>query len=231
MPEANPENPVTGGGDPAPTPKPETANPTGVVLTPAEYKALLEDRNKLAAKEAEAQAAAKLAEEARIAKLAADGKWQEALNKSAEAKDAEIAQFKGRAEQLLSERLTDKKEVAISAALAGVQWANEFAMSDARAVLDSRFEAVRDDAGTISVVDKATRRPAADVVKEWINSPASAHYRAPSTTGGSGSKGGDRSAPAVNEDQLMKPIDALIEVERLRRAQGNGNPYAPLRRN
>lgn len=153
----------------------------------------------------------------KAAKLSSlEQQWQ-AEREAAEAKQNEIMAQKGEVEQAfanerntwqaklqtaeqkytsLRDRLySERLDATINEALMGRELAGgdektkAAAASYARKVLRDDLIVVEGDDGTINVVDKASRRPAADVLRERLSSPELAIFLAPSTRGGSGTDG------------------------------------------
>ena len=58
-----------------------------------------------------------------------------------------------------------------------------------RRLIQDEFETVRDASGVLVVRDRASGRPAAEAIRERLDSPQYAIFFAPSSRGGSGSDG------------------------------------------
>jgi hypothetical protein len=132
----------------------------------------------LNAKIQEAEAAAKRAEAERLAR---DGEHKKALDLIQGESAAKLA-------KLTDKLVTTKRDQVVASSLMGVEWANEHAANQARALLMMEIEAVMGEDGDVIVRDK-TGRPAADAIKEKALSEAFAHFRKPSTQGGSANNG------------------------------------------
>jgi limonene-1,2-epoxide hydrolase len=231
----DPDPAAAGGGTPttpaaktdppaAPPPPPATPTPTAtrIEVTPDEYKRLLDDRNRLAEIEAQRQREVDDKENARLKALAEKGQAEEALAQLRTNKDAEVTRERDRANALEREILGDRKKVAISVGLDGVDWVSEKAARDARLILEERFEATRDAAGVVAIREKGTGKPAADVIKEWRASDDSAHYQKATTTGGAGAGATNRSAATTT------PADPVARMtEQLKQSIAGSRAGAP----
>jgi hypothetical protein len=153
-------------------------------------------------------------EQERLKALAEKGEVEKALTTLRESKEEEIRKANERANALESQILGGEKRTVVTASMLGTEFVSEIAASQARMILDARFEAIRDAAGNIAVRDKATLRPAGEVIKEWLASPESAHFRKPSTTGGAGSRGGERTAATGAAAEPEDVNEALIQMLR-----------------
>jgi hypothetical protein len=199
-------------GTPAPDPKPAEA--PKIALSVEEYQRLTQSQARLAEIEAEKRQLAEAKEQERLKALAEKGEVEKALTTLRESKEVEIRRANERADALESQILGGEKRTVVTSAMLGTEFVSEAAASQARMILDARFEATRDAAGNIAVRDKATLRPAGEVIKEWLASPESAHFRKPSTTGGAGSRGGERTTATGAATEPADVNEALIQMLR-----------------
>lgn len=218
---------------PTPTPAPaatDAAAVTGVTVSAEEYKTLLGNQAKLAEIEAQAQRDLNEAKQREIDALAKKGEVDQALLKLRESSADELKKEREKSTALETQILVDKKGSEITGLLLGTSFVSDAAAAQARQILDARFEAVRDAAGTVTVREKGTLKPAATVVKDWLASTDSAHFRKASTTGGAGAKGGDQTTATGDADKPMTVSDALIAREKARLAAPDNSFYGLTRR-
>ena len=207
---------------PAPTPAPK------IELTIEQWQRLNAAQDRLDAIEAENRVALEAKEAERLAALVAKGQADEALNQLRAAKDTAVKAATDRADGLEAQILGERKSGAIATHLLPASFVSEAAANQVKTILDSRFEAVRDaTTSTVTVREKGTGRPAADVIREFLASPDAAHFLRPSTQGGANATGGNRTTPtpAVTPEKPETVSDALIRMEREKRASPAGTHY------
>lgn len=223
-----------GGANPAPTPTPTpspapTETVTNVTVSAEEYKRLLESQSKLAEADAQREREAKDAEQRVIDALAKKGESDAALAKQRELSDAELKKARDRGDALEAQILSDRKSAAITNALLGVEFVSPAAAAQARDILDNLTEAVRDAAGVVTIREKSTHKAAVAMVKDWLASPDSAHFRKASTAGGAGANGGDKPAPTGGADKPMTVSEALIAHSKAQLANPDRSYYGLTR--
>ena len=173
------------------TPPPATPPPPPKVELPVEeYQRLVSLGSQLAELQRANQAALEAKEQERIKALAEKGQIEqalEALNKThADKLSAESQRYADLERQVFAE----KQSATISQALAGRAFVSPDAASQVQEILASKVEVVRDASGNLTAVDKLTRRPAGDVLRELLDSPSFAHFLAPvNPQGGAGQQG------------------------------------------
>ena len=204
------------------TPPPTT--PVMIQITTEEYRQSLERDRKLADIEAQRRRDEEAKEAARLKAIAEKGDYERAMTElrtGLEAKAAKEAELRAAAEAKLLDR---EKDLVIAASLAGTDWRSELAAKDAMTILRDRFEAATDSAGNVAVVEKSTRRPAAEVLAQWKVSPAADHFVRPTSQGGAGATGSNNpgSAPAV-EDRITRQLKEV--VKRVNLAPGLAGNY------
>ena len=227
------EGPGGGTATATPTPTP-TATPTptptatsevaAVTVSADEYRKLLDAQSKLAESDAQRERELNEAKQREIDVLAKKGEVDQALLKLRESSADELKKEREKSTGLETQILTDKKVSEITGLLLGTDFVSEAAATQVRQILDGRFEAVRDASGVVTVREKGTLKPAATVVKDWLASPESAHFRKASTTGGAGAKGADQPSP-TDPDKPQTVSQALIEREKARLAAPNNSHY------
>lgn len=210
-----------------PAPEPVIAPPTAPAMVPVtveEYQRLRSTEAQLAEMKRANALILEKAEADRIKALADKGQVDEAMKQLREAETAKRTEAETRYAGLESQYLGEKKANVIGDSLAGRDFVSPEAAAQAKTLLDARFESTRDASGQIMVREKSTGRPAAEVIRETLDSPSFAHFMKPSTTGGANA-GGSKPAPVVTESaETMTVSDALIANAK-NRAESR-NPYA-----
>lgn len=207
------------------TPAAPAAESPKITLSVEEYQRLAALQSKLAEIELEKTREIEAKEQARIQALADKGEVEKAITAQRESFEAKLREAKERADALERERLADRKAAVINEALMGVEFMSQAAARDARLIHESRFEAARDANGQVVVRDKATLRPAAEVIREWLASQdESGHYRKSSSAGGAGAKGGESRTPtpgvAEKPASFLEQMVALDRQVKERQAAG-----------
>jgi hypothetical protein len=226
----NPAQPApTTGQNPQTTPPPHPdfgkppaapgeVRPAPVMLAPDDYLAINRELERLRGVERQTQAALDAAEQQRLKVLAEKGSIEEAMNGLRQSYEAKVQAEADRARQVETQWLGEKKVSAIAEALAGRQFAGSDPKATAamvRRLLESEVEAVRDNAGNPVVRHQATLRPAADYLKERLESPEFAVFFAATNRGGSGSNGAIPAAPTPSNPSSY---DAFAQAYRERMA-------------
>jgi hypothetical protein len=125
---------------------------------------------------------ARQVEAARLMAEAEKGKVQEAFQ-------AFQRQAQTETESLRNTLRQGELSRVVAEAVAGVQFASDEARKDAMLVLRSQVDAAIDPTTGQVIVRDLSGRPAMDALREMITSPRFAHYRAPSTQGGTAGQG------------------------------------------
>ena len=113
----------------------------------------------------------------RLRALAEKGQIEEALAQQRSAWEQKHAEALSRYTQLEQQVCTERKNAAIAEAFHGRAFAGDTPEQRAataamvRRLLQDDFEAARDSAGAIVVREKMSGRPAADVLRERLNTP------------------------------------------------------------
>lgn len=199
-----------------------------IQLSDADYQRLLAAQNERDQLAAERRAAEAQAESDRLKLLAEKGQYEEALRQHQKRSEEEIKKAVVEREQIQQRYLDRERSLAVNDATAGASFANEFAARQARQILESKFDVVVNPAtNTAEVVDKVTRRPAADVAREWLAGPEAAHFLAPKGKGGSPSSpgnsqtdGGDATADEGALTFEQRTMKAWREMQRSRAGDG-----------
>jgi hypothetical protein len=198
--------PQVGAAPPASAPPP---GPLTLTLTPQEYEAYLAKGRKLAELERTQQEQELRAQQERIRLMAEKGEFEKALKETEGKFGEKLTDAEKRYQALESRYLERERSLAISEATAGVEFASPAAATQARQLLELRFEAVRGTDESITVVDRATRRPAKDVAAEWLKTPDAAHFLKPKGGAGAGATGGERPGEADGQPKDLKTRLAL----------------------
>jgi hypothetical protein len=230
----NPVQPAVAGTPPAPQPthpdfnRPPAAageaRPATIYMESAAYQAMMDERAELIQFKARAQQEFEAKEAERLAALAKAGKIEEALTETRNQGEIKHREAEQRYQALESAWLTEKKNAAIAEALNGRQFVGDPARTAAlvRRYLADEIEATRDSQGNPVVYDRKTRRPAADYLKERLESPDSdlAPLLAASHRGGAGTDGTRTAGAPGNED----PTSAYMKQFREQMAASRSDP-------
>jgi|GEM_PF-4675023 len=191
--------------------------PAPIYMDPSAYQAMLAERDELlqfkarATKEFEAKEAERLQAQAKAGEL--EKAWAE-NDKRWEAKYRDAEQ---RSQTVETAWLTEKKNAAIAEALNGRTFVGDPARTAAlvRRLLAEEIEASRDAQGNPVVYDRTTRRPAADYLKERLESPDSdfapllvARNRGGAGTDGTRAAGGTQPSNDPIGDYMRKMREA-----------------------
>jgi hypothetical protein len=163
----------------------------------ATYQAWVTEREESARFKADALRQMEAKEAERLDALAKAGKWEEsheALRKEAENGKRE---WQSKYEQLDSRVLAKVRDATIAEALNGRSFAGDPVKTAAlvRRLLADEIETSRDAQGNEIVYDRVTRRPAADYLKERLESPDFAIFFTANNRGGAGTDGTRSAGP------------------------------------
>ncbi len=208
---------------PAPSPdltRPPTGAPGGppipptVPLTVEEYQRLRGLEHQLAEFHRSQAAAADAAEATRL-KLVADKEGAEkALDQQRTAWEAKHAESVTRYNQLEQGIFHERRDAVLGAALQGRDFVGSTpeqkaaAAGHVRRLLADDFETRRDASGSLVVLQKVSGRPAAEVLREVLDSPEYALYFVPSSRGGSGADGTRSPAAPPTTNQFAAQVMA-----------------------
>jgi hypothetical protein len=199
-------------------PAPPAASPPTIPLTVEEYQRLRETERRLGEFQAEKARELQDKESARLKALADKGESDKALAEQRATYEARVQEASDRYANLESLYLGEKKANVIGDALAGIKFVSPDAERDARAKLAVAVTAARDAAGTIVVRDP-TGRPAADVIREALASPAYAHFLAADARGGThrgsaATTAADPPAAPTPEQRQAASLAAVLKAQR-----------------
>lgn len=209
--------------------------PPTIPLTVEEYQRLRGLEGQLAEYQRTQQAAMEAAEAARLKALADKGQVEEALEQQRKTWEQKHAEATTRYSQLEQQVFGERKEAVLSEAMNGRQWYGETpeqraaTAGMARRLLQDEFETVRDASGALVVREKASGRPAAEVIRERLDSPSFAVFLAPTTRGGSGV---DASRPPAPQQSQSQPgsLEAIAAQFQAARGENPGMGLAPKAR-
>ncbi len=169
-----------------------SAAPPMIPLSIEEYQRLRTLESQIeeirSAKSAELEAK----ESERIKALADKGRIEEAFNQQRQTLEARLNESNTRYVELERQVFNERKKSMIAEAFAGRTFVGNSPERQAetarqvRSLLEAQFETIRDDSGALFVKDKISGRPAAEVIRESLDSPSFAHFFAPSSQGGAG---------------------------------------------
>ncbi|MGC8642196.1 MAG: hypothetical protein ACP5XB_20220 [Isosphaeraceae bacterium] len=190
--------------------------PTTIPLSVEEYQRLrslerqIEDFQKLQ------QATLEAKEADRLRLMAEKGQIEEALDQQRRTWEQKHNEVQNRYNQLEQQVHTERRDRAIIEALHGRSFVGDTPeQRSAKAAMVQRvlrddFETTRDASGALVVRDKATGRPAADVLRERLDSSEFAFFFTPSSRGGSGADGTRLPAsPTLNQPGSLDAIAAV----------------------
>jgi hypothetical protein len=222
---ANPGEPT--GGPPTPIvteptkPHPDMAKPPAgpgemraaqVYMPHEEYAAI---QKELADLRTFRQAEAERAEAETRARLKAElekGRVEESLKALDESHKAKMQAEIDRAESLRTRWLEEKRTAVLNEALTGITFAGPNPQATAamvRKLLAEEVEATLDSQGNPVVVDRTTRRPAVDYLRERLSAPEFAVFHAATTRGGVGTDGARPNATPTPGGQPENPNAAF----------------------
>jgi len=216
--QAKHQEPKAEASEPKPEPNPE---PKTVSLTVDEYQRYREAMEKY--NEAQKQQEERLkAEEQQKAKALADKEGVEAaLEKVRKDYEDRLTTTETKYRDTQNRLLAAEKQRAISSALGGYKWAGDDPQATANfaaSQLAGEFEARLNDNGEVKVVEAATGRPAADVIRERLQHPTYKLLLLSDQKGGSGATDAEPGPPA-QEEKAKSAGEMMIEFERNRAKQ------------
>lgn len=205
-----------GGGGAVPPPPPPT--PT-VQLSPAEFQQLLADRAERDQFRTEKDRLAVEEEQKQLRIMAEKGQVEEAFAQFRTSQEKEIQAREQKAATYRDRLLRGERDTVLARALIGFTWRDDFAGAQAAALLSPALDSVEGADGSVQVVERTTRRPAAEWIKDQMASPAYAGFLKATTTGGAGGGGGN---PPPEEKK--KTLHELIQEGRRMKAERDGLP-------
>lgn len=198
------------------------ARPATIYMKPEEYTQLQQELQNLRDYRSQQQALYDQAEAARIKAMADKGQTEEAFKQLQEKHQSEIARIREQAVTIEREWLGERRDSAINAALAGRSFSGSDPQATAaivRRLLSEEVEAVRDASGSPVIRDRKTLRPAADYLKERLESPELAIFFAANHRGGSGTDG---ARPAAATPTQPGSFEDFAKAFRDRQAAAQG---------
>ncbi len=197
--------------------------PSTIPLTVEEYQRLRALEKQLEEFQRVQQAAIEAKEAERLRALAEKGQIEEALAQQRKAWEAKHAEALSRYAQLEQQIHDERKNAALSEAFHGRSFVGETpdqrsaTAAMVRRLIQEDFETTRDPSGALVVREKQSGRPAADVLRERLESPAFAIFFAPSSRGGAGSDG--TRPPASPHSAPPGSLDSIVSEWRNRQSQ------------
>lgn len=172
-----------------------TPAPPSVSLPVDEYQRFRGLERQLADYQTAKQAEVDAKEQERIKALADKGEIESALNEQKRIWETKHLDAEKRFKELEGQILAEKYESTVSAFMTEVEWVGDTPEQRAEAALmfklrvQSDLETVRLADGSIKVRDKASGRPAAEVLRERLSDPKLSFLIASKNRGGSGGDG------------------------------------------
>jgi hypothetical protein len=201
----------------------EPSVPPTIPLTVEEYQRLRSLEKQLEEFQKIQQSALEAKEAERLRALAEKGQIEEALAQQRKAWEQKHAEAVSRYGQLEQQIHAERKNTAIAEAFHGRSFIGETPEQRAttaamvRRLLHDDFETTRDASGSLVVREKVSGRPAAEVLRERLDSPQFAIFFAPSSRGGSGSDG--TRSPANPQPIQPGSLEAIASEWRNRQTQ------------
>lgn len=212
----NPDVAGTNAGQPAPEATPTQSAPVAPVLVTIaadQLQRYAADQARLRELEAAQSRIAEEAEQRRLAEVAQRQGAEQALAQQ----QAQVEAERQARLALQNRYLTRERDATLATALGGMPIRSPEAAQQVQTLLRDRFEARENADGSVNVVEVGTGRPAADVIREALGSPAFAHFLNPSTQGGSGANPGtpapttgQTAAPATLGQQLLAQARSTV---------------------
>ena len=197
--------------------------PPTIPLSVDEYQRLRSLEKQLDEFQRIQQSALEAKEAERLRALAEKGQIEEALAQQRKAWEQKHAEALSRYSHLEQQIHGERKNTAIAEALHGRAFVGETPEQRAgtaamvRRLLQEDFETTRDASGALVVREKVSGRPAAEVLRERLDSPHFAIFFAPSSRGGSGSDA--TRPPASPQSTQPGSLDAIVSDWRNRQTQ------------
>ncbi|MDG3005509.1 hypothetical protein [Paludisphaera mucosa] len=199
----------------------------------------VEERNRLRAMEAQLkdyqrlqEAALDMKEKERLRALAEKGQIEEALDQQRRAWEQKHAEAVSRYTLLEQQVFGERKAAAIAEAIQGRAFVGETAEQRSaaaamvRRLLQDEFETIREASGALTVRERSSCRPAAEALRERLDSPQFAIFFAPTSRGGAG---GDASRPYVAPRGAQPgSLEAIVNQWRDRQSQYQSFGLHPL---
>jgi hypothetical protein len=190
-----------GGGGGSSSPATPNDGPKSITLSAEEVVRLYSQVRELEAIRAQHAAELQAREDARLAAMAEAGKAKEAIERLRADAEAKLA-------ARTNAFLNAERSRAVSDLIAGRPFASDAAATQLRLLLEAQVEAVLDDSGSVALRDRVSGRPAIDVLREQLDSPAFAHFFRASSQSGIGASGSlhnpaPNTPPQSYQDQLI----------------------------
>ena len=228
----NPALDAGGGGTaaaPVPSPQPQQqpqqqmtelrtapVQPQGFWVPPESWNQQQAELTRLREFEAQQTAIIEAERQKAIQAMAEKGKIEEALTAMRGDHERKQAELSEKARRIEQNWLAEKRNAAIADALAGKVFNGDpaHAAAQLRLVLESEVEAVLDQNGNPIVRDKKTMQPAADYLKQQIESPRFSHFFAAMNQGGAGANATRPAPTATSLDPRQGVIDDFFRRKR-----------------
>lgn len=199
------------------------AAPTTIPLSVEEYQRLRSLEKQIEEYQQLQQSTLEAKEADRIRLLAEKGQIEEALDQQRRAWEQKHSEVLNRYSQLEQQVNNERRNVAVIEALHGRSFVGDTpeqrsaTAAMVHRLLQDDFETTRDASGALVVREKVTGRPAAEVLRERLDSPQFAIFFAPSSRGGSGADGSR--LPAAPKPNQPGSLDSIVADWRNRQNQ------------
>jgi hypothetical protein len=203
--EGNASSPIAGG---------EAPGSSTIPLSVEEYQRLRSLEKQLEEYRDLQQSMLEAKEVERLRVLAEKGQVEEALAQQRKTWEQKHAEAVSRYTQLEQQVHAERASAAIAESFYGRTFVGDTpeqrsaTAAMVRRLLQDEFETTRDASGSLTVRDKVSGRPAAEVLRERLNSPQFAIFFAPSSRGGSGSDG--TRLPASLQPNQPGSLEAIV---------------------
>lgn len=229
--------PAPGGAQPQqaqPEPKAEARDVKTINLLPDDYSAIQRELAELRAFQNETRTKHEAAEAERLKVLAAKGQAEDAMNQLKSAYETKVTELKAQNEATDRNWLDEKLSSTLAEALAGVEFAGVDPLVTAqhvRKLLASEIEATMGRDRKPVVVERQTRQPAAEYIRDRLASPEFALYLKPAGKGGSGTDGTRSQPRAPGGPAQPGSLDAIVADFEARQGEYRSFGLHPVRRN
>lgn len=198
------------------TPAKEGEAPRPIWVMPEVWTQTQDENRQLKAKLAELDRQAELATAERQRQEAEKGGYEKAVTEIRTTFDRKLEAERQARVAMEEKWLGEKRQAAINEALAGRQFTGDPAITSRmlRQLLESEVEAVLGPNGEPQIRDRVTLRPAADYLKERLESPALGIFFAAQTRGGSGTDGTRTPAANGNNDPTGDYMRQIVEMRK-----------------
>lgn len=193
--------------------------PPTVQLSVDEYQRLHTLESELRELRSAQQAALDAKEAERIKALADKGEVDAALESLRRQYDDKVGESRQRYADLERQVADERRNAVVAQALAGRRFVNDHASRQAIGLLAADVEVSRGTDGRLVDVDRLTKRPAADALKDKLDSPEFAHFFAADAVAGGAAQSGGRNDAAAADTPKPGSLEAVAAEFKARQAR------------